>query len=85
LDKKVSELTSEDLKNPKIQATLLAEIRRHGEEAELKDHEIPKLLLLTSEEWSPQNRLLTVSFKVVRAKVIARYKDQILACYGQQK
>lgn len=77
----VPDTKDDDLLDKALHEAVLNELQRFGLSVGLQTHEIPSLLLLTKEEWSPQNRLLTVSFKVVRTKVIAHYEDRINACY----
>lgn len=61
------------LDDPAVVEAVLRELRSHAAAKKLQEHEIPAQVILTRDEWSPQNHMLTVSFKVVRAKVIAQY------------
>uniref|UniRef100_A0A6B2L0Q6 AMP-dependent synthetase/ligase domain-containing protein n=1 Tax=Arcella intermedia TaxID=1963864 RepID=A0A6B2L0Q6_9EUKA len=55
---------------------ILEEIEKIGNDAGLLSHEIPKKLIFTEELWTPNN-YLTVSFKLIRSKVIKAFKSEI--------
>jgi len=61
---------------------VLAGIVEAAKKAHLKDIEIVKSVILVSDEWTPDNGLLTAAMKLQRAKVYAKYKDQIEKAYA---
>lgn len=57
------------------------ELERHG--AELKGYEKPRKWALLTEEFTPDNGLLTPKLSVKRREVIARYRDVIDRLYAE--
>jgi len=64
------------LKSPEVAKIVLAEFKELGVTHALQDHEIPQAVIFTDEEWTTEN-FLTVSFKVLRSKVIAHFAEMI--------
>jgi len=71
----------DSLHNPNLIRKCLDEFIKLGKSENLAIHEIPSLLILTEEEWNLGNHMLTISFKVVRNKVVLHYQQQIKQQY----
>lgn len=54
-----------------------ASIKETGQRAGLKSKEIPTRINLCSEEWTPDNNLLTAAFKLKRKNVYQYYEKEI--------
>lgn len=65
--------------NPKVEALILEEIEKYA--GDFKGYERPKQILLVTEEFSPENDMLTPSLKLKRRNVIKEYETQIDALY----
>ena len=63
-------------------ALLLEEMVKAGKEQNMADWKVVRgIILEEEEEWSPDNGLLTPSFKVLRKNITSRYNRQIVALY----
>jgi len=66
--------------NDKVRKEVLKDIVDAGRKANLKSFELPKDVLLTPEEWTPQN-YLTAAMKLKRQEVQKVFKKEIDECY----
>lgn len=67
--------------NRDIVQYVVNQIRKHGQNARLSKHEIPQKVMLCSEEWTPDNGLLTAAMKVKRKNISDKYQKQIDLMY----
>jgi long-chain acyl-CoA synthetase len=65
--------------NPKVRDLLMSELEARG--AELRPYELPKRILVTDEDFTPENGLLTPTMKLKRRAVVDRYGKQLEALY----
>lgn len=66
--------------NKQVEALILEEIKKYSDD--FKGYERPKQVLLLSEEFSPENDMLTPSLKLKRRNVIKEYESQIDDLYA---
>jgi long-chain acyl-CoA synthetase len=66
----------------KVRAAVLAEMQAKGRAGGLTGIEIIDGVVLTDDEWTPQNELLTAAQKLVRNRIVARYDKEIKEAYG---
>jgi len=71
------------LANPKVRALFKKELEHHGEK--FKGFEGVKDFALVSEDFTPENGMLTPSLKVKRRKVFERYESLIESLYSKKK
>ena len=67
--------------NQRILQYITNQIRRHGLNARLSKHEIPQKIMLCSDEWTPDNGLLTAAMKIKRKNITNKYEKQINLMY----
>lgn len=72
------------LDNPKIRAGVLKSFEAIGKANNKKPFELAKELRLVTDEWTPENGLLTSSFKLKRQTLNAFYKDKIDEMYNRK-
>nr|MBA2321199.1 long-chain fatty acid--CoA ligase [Deltaproteobacteria bacterium] len=65
--------------DPKVHALLLGEIAKYG--GSLKSYERPKKLLVTMEDFTTDNGMLTPTLKLKRRNVLAKYESGLEALY----
>lgn len=65
--------------NPELSKAIMAELEKCG--AEFKSYERPRKVLLTAEDFTTDNGMLTPSLKVKRAAVMKRYGQDLEALY----
>lgn len=68
--------------NAKIQATILKELQAAGRAGGLSGIEIIEGCVLSDEEWTPQNNLVTSAQKLNRKLILNKYKKEIAKAYG---
>lgn len=68
-------------RDPRVQELLLRELEARGHEG-LRGYEIPKRILVVTDDFSTENGLLTPTQKVKRREVISRYRKEIDALYA---
>lgn len=68
---------------PAVRDFILAEMNKTGKEQKLKGFEFAKAIYLESEPFSPENDLLTPTFKPKRPQLKNRYEPQISALYKE--
>lgn len=66
-------------RDPQIQALIAHELEEHGRE--LRGYERPRAFVITEEEFTPANGMLTPTLKLRRPAVLARFGDTIEALY----
>ena len=68
-----------------INSVVLNAIKQSGVRADLKDREIPSRIKLTSDEWTPDNNLLTAAFKLKRKHVYKHFQKDIEKMFASLK
>jgi len=58
-------------------------MRKVAEQHAQPSHHVPGLLIIETEEWTPENGGLTASHKPARGKLMARYKLAIDMAYAR--
>ena len=61
---------------------VLKSIMKSGDEAGLRQIEVPKAILIVNDEWTASNGLVTASLKLRRKQVNEFYRDQIQGLYS---
>jgi len=85
LEGKTKDLTFEGVcENEEFKKEVLADLQKEGKEGALNSLEIVKKILLSHEEMTVENNLLTPTMKIKRFKVVEAYKKQIDAIYTQE-
>lgn len=70
---------------PKLQAAILASLTDAAKAGKLKGIEVVQRVIVTAEEWTPENDMLTAAMKLKRANIVARFKKDIAAAYSAKK
>ncbi|OCH87696.1 long-chain-fatty-acid-CoA-ligase [Obba rivulosa] len=65
----------------RVEELVLKSCNAAGKKAALKPMEILQAVVLTADEWTPENGIVTAAQKVQRRKVAERYKDDIKRVY----
>ncbi|KAJ1556047.1 long-chain fatty acid-CoA ligase [Cladochytrium tenue] len=68
--------------HPRAVATVLASLKEVAAAVRLPPAEVVQAIYIVSEEWTPQNGLLTAAMKIKRADLLKRYKTEVAAMYG---
>jgi long-chain acyl-CoA synthetase len=68
----------------KVKDHVLNKVLQRGKEQNLKSFEIPKKLVLSWEEFSIENGLLTTTLKTKRKSVLQKYQGVLDALYSQK-
>lgn len=76
-DKSIEELCSND----KVRSTVLQELLSIGKKSGLSGFELVQGVVLSEEEWTPQNQLVTNAQKLNRKAVLERFQKQIDEAY----
>ncbi|RXK40953.1 hypothetical protein M231_01801 [Tremella mesenterica] len=71
-------------KDEKVVNIILGQLLAVGQRAGLSKAEWVRDVIMTDEEWSPENGLLTPSMKLARTTIAQRYKDEIEASLAKQ-
>ncbi|KAL2872419.1 long-chain fatty acid-CoA ligase FAA1 [Aspergillus lucknowensis] len=69
--------------NSKLQALVLKQLQTAGRSSGLKGIEIINGVVLSDEEWTPQNGYMTAAQKLQRKKIINKFQKEIDAAYGK--
>lgn len=69
--------------NAEVIDTVHQDVVRVGFAQGLKAIELPSLVALCSDEWSPDNDLLTAAMKLKRVNVHRRYRDQLAQLFAR--
>lgn len=67
-------------RNDRVKKLLLGELEKYG--SSFKSYERPQDILVTPEDFTTENEMLTPSMKLKRRNVYAKYGDQLEALYG---
>ncbi|KAJ5725619.1 Long-chain-fatty-acid--CoA ligase 1 [Penicillium malachiteum] len=68
----------------KVQRLVLQQLQSSGRSGGLKGIEIISGVVLSDEEWTPQNGYMTAAQKLQRRKIVDKYKAQIDKAYGKK-
>ncbi|KAK0621558.1 hypothetical protein B0T17DRAFT_494349 [Bombardia bombarda] len=68
--------------NKKVQQAVLRELQNTGRAGGLSGIEIIEGVVVSDEEWTPQNNLVTAAQKLNRKGIIAKYKKEVAEAYG---
>ncbi|EEP77300.1 conserved hypothetical protein [Uncinocarpus reesii 1704] len=69
--------------NPKLNSIILKEMQQAGRAGGLKPFEIIEGVVLSDEEWTPQNGFTTAAQKLQRKKIINKFQKEVDAAYGK--
>ncbi|KAL0062754.1 long-chain fatty acid-CoA ligase [Marasmius tenuissimus] len=72
-------------KDPKVSALVLKECNAVGKKNSFKPLEILSAVILTDEEWTPENGLVTAAQKIQRKKIADKFKKEIDEAYKHQR
>ena len=64
-------------KDPKVRALILKECNAVGKKNGFKPQELLQDVILTAEEWTPENGLVTAAQKIQRAKIAKTFEKEI--------
>ncbi|KAL4975798.1 hypothetical protein BDW66DRAFT_166883 [Aspergillus desertorum] len=70
--------------NEKLKSIVLKQLQTAGRASGLKGIEIINGVVLSDEEWTPQNGYMTAAQKLQRKKIISRYQKDIDRAYGKR-
>jgi len=68
-----------------VRDQVLKSLRETGLSSGLRGGELLSGIILTSEEWTPENGLLTAAMKMKRQEVAKRWADEIKKLWEKQK
>ncbi|BGP14781.1 hypothetical protein JCM10213_001852 [Rhodosporidiobolus nylandii] len=68
-------------KDSKIRDAVLKSLNAAGKKAGFKPLEMLQTVVITDEEWTPHNGLLTAAQKLNRKEILKKYKKEVDACY----
>ncbi|KAI3554214.1 AMP-binding enzyme [Colletotrichum abscissum] len=66
----------------KLQSAVLKELQNAGRSGGLSGIEIIEGVVMSDEEWTPQNDLVTAAQKLQRKKILEKYKSEVNKAYG---
>jgi len=69
--------------DPSIKNAVLEGLKKYGKDNSLMGKEVPYVLHLCPDTWTPSNGLLTASLKTRRAQIYAFYKDAVEKMYKE--
>lgn len=69
---------------PQIKSLLLSEMRQCEQEAQMRPFERALDIIVISEDWTPENGLLTATSKLNRSAVVAKYRQQLEDLYQKK-
>ncbi|BCR88402.1 long-chain fatty acid-CoA ligase FAA1 [Aspergillus chevalieri] len=70
--------------NEDLKSAVLKQLQNTGRSLGLKGIEIISGVVLSDEEWTPQNGYMTAAQKLQRKKIVNRHKDDINKAYGKK-
>src|SRR5690606_3101655 len=73
------------LSEKKVYDAILGDLAKIGIQAKRPTYEIPKGIILESEKFTPENGLLTSSFKPARVELTKKYKSTFMEMYQQME
>ena len=68
--------------NKKVNSAVLKELQNQGRQGGLSGIEIIDGVVLSDEEWTPQNGLVTAAQKLNRRGILQKYKQEVAIAYG---
>jgi long-chain acyl-CoA synthetase len=71
-------------KDPKVRALVLKNLLATGKKAGLKKAELISAVAVISDEWTPQNGMLTAAMKLNRKPIVKAYDGEIKKMYGKK-
>ncbi|KAJ1509591.1 long-chain fatty acid-CoA ligase [Coelomomyces lativittatus] len=71
--------------HPEVLHTIMKELQALGKKLKLASFEMVFGTILSPEDWTPQNQLLTAAMKLKRRDIYAKFKSQIEALYASVK
>ncbi|OLN97577.1 Long-chain-fatty-acid-CoA ligase 1-like protein 1 [Colletotrichum chlorophyti] len=66
----------------KLQSAVTQELQNAGRQGGLSGIEIIEGVVMSDEEWTPQNDLVTAAQKLQRKKILEKYKAEVAKAYG---
>ncbi|KAH8889686.1 acetyl-CoA synthetase-like protein [Thozetella sp. PMI_491] len=69
--------------NKKVQTAVLKELQNAGRAGGLSGIEIIEGVVVSDEEWTPQNGLVTAAQKLNRKGILQKFKKEVAEAYGQ--
>ena len=69
--------------NDKVKRRFLAKLALFARTNGLRRYEIPKELILTNDDWTPDTGLVTTSFKLKRKNIEQYYAEAIQAAFSR--
>lgn len=70
-------------KDEKVRSAVLKELQDFGRAHGLVKYELPRKVLLTCDEWTPESGLVTGALKIRRKNIVQRYKLEINDMYAK--
>ena len=67
-------------KDPNVRVLILKECNAVGKKNGFKPQELLQDVILTAEEWTPENGLVTAAQKIQRAKIAKTFEKEIRVC-----
>jgi long-chain acyl-CoA synthetase len=68
--------------NAEVQKIALKTLQEHAAKCKLARYEIPTMIHLCKEMWTPESELVTAAFKIKRREIHAMYKSEIARMYS---
>jgi len=68
-------------RNPAVRELVLKEANAVGKKNGLKPNEMLQAVVLTADEWTPENGLVTAAQKIQRVKIAKAFKEEIDVCF----
>lgn len=73
------------LKNEKLKEDILADFKTLAQNAKLKGFEMVKAIHFDTEQFTPENGMVTPTFKLKRAELLKKYRIPIDTLYSENK
>ncbi|KAA0201346.1 hypothetical protein HAZT_HAZT000553 [Hyalella azteca] len=70
-------------RDPRVISAVLEELTEYGKKQDLTKTELPKKVYLSTDEWTPENGLITSAFKLRRKPISRHYATQVAAMYAE--
>ena len=68
--------------DPEVQKLVLSKCNEAGKKNQFKSLELLQAVILTPDEWTPENGMTTAAQKVQRKKVATKFEKEIEVCYS---
>lgn len=72
----------EAINDADVKADVVSQIKAYGLKYGLKNFEIPARVLLVTDEWTPENNLVTAAFKIRRNFIYKKYEKELAMVYS---